>query len=444
MKRKLISMMLTVSLVSSLLVGCGSSSGNSKEPAAATNTTKTEDYAGQKLTVLMAKTDDQDAINNAFSVFEKKYGVTLEVENTPGGDEGENIIKVRMATNSLSDIVMSSVGAKLRELDPKENLVDIKGESFLDNLDDGYIKSVTVDGGVYGVPISTSNVAGVYYNKNVYKKLGLSVPETWDKFMINCETIKKAGYDPIVAPYQNTGFTQIPFLANYYYVQAESPNFAEDYTQNKVSLSDTPAFVRGFEKMNEVVKKGYLNKDYLSTPNEEACSMLAEGTAAHFIIRSNILGVIAEQNPEAINDIGFFPLPDKDASVRGVTTWMPPAFTITKNAANAELAKKFLAFVASKEYVDAYTSIIKPPGVFLTKGVKFPEDSYPALIEAQEWIEKASTPAMEYFCPIKGSNQATICSQVASGSITPEEGIKQIEEDNKITAKQLGLKDWVK
>ncbi len=441
MKRKVLSVILTLSLSLGLLAGCGASAEDSSGNAENT-VTNTKGKTEQKLSILMAKPDDMDAISNAFSVFEKKYAVNVEVEQTPGGDDGENIIKIRIATNSLPDILMSSVGAKLQELAPEENLIDIKGESFLDNIDSGYIKAVTINGGVFGVPVSTSNVAGVYYNKKLYEKLDLSIPTTWNEFLNNCEKIKKSGNDPIVAPYENVGLSQIPFLGNYYYVQKEFPNFAEDYTANKVSLSNTEVFVRGFGKMYDVVKKGYLNEDYLSTSNEDAASMLAEGTAAHFIIRSNILGVIATQNPEAINDIGFFPLPDKDASVRGVTTWMPPAFVITQNASSPELAKKLFGFVASKDYVDAYTSVIKPSGAFLIKNITLPADSYPALIEAQEWVTKASSPAMEFFCPIKGSNQATICSQVAAGKITPEEAAKKIEEDNKISAKQLGLKDW--
>ncbi len=79
----------------------------------------------------------------------------------------------------------------------------------------------------------------------------------------------------------------------------------------------------------------------------------------------------------------------------------------------------------------------------MIKGVSLPEDIYPALKEAQKWVDTASTPVMEYYCPIKGANQASICIQVASGSITAEEAIKQIEEDNRISAEQLGLENWI-
>ena len=49
---------------------------------------------------------------------------------------------------------------------------------------------------------------------------------------------------------------------------------------------------------------------------------------------------------------------------------------------------------------------------------------------------------MEYSCSIKGSNQPTICSMVASASITAEEGAQMIADDNVIDAQQKGVEGW--
>ena len=65
-----------------------------------------------------------------------------------------------------------------------------------------------------------------------------------------------------------------------------------------------------------------------------------------------------------------------------------------------------------------------------------------AVAEAQEWSSKASVPAMEYICPIKGANMATILSMVGTGQYTPEQGIAEIEMDNEIDAQQKGLAGW--
>ena len=456
--KKLLSLALSASMAITMLSGCSSQGKIPEEKtdvAASTAEAATEangengdkgqqqDFTGQTLTMAISTIDGEiDAITAQIKAFEETYGVTVDLEILPQGDEGENLTLVRIATGAMADVFMSAVGAKLSELSPKENIMDLAGQPFLDRVDDKYRSIVTLDGAVYGVPMCPSNVAGVFYNTNVYAELGLEIPKTWDEFLANCSEIKKAGIVPVAAPNSKTSLSQIPFLTNYYYVQEEFPDFAEDYTNKKVTLADTPVFVRGLQKMYDLADKEYLNEDFLAAASEDVALMLAEGSAAHSIIRSNILGTIASVAPENVDEIGFFPLPDQDPQVRGVSTWMPQAYLVNKNAENPELALKFMDFITSDQALDAYCSYQKPSGAFMLKGVELPDDVYPALKEAQSWVEKASTPVMEYFCTIKGSNQATICSQVASGDITPEEAVAEIEKDNEIDAQQKGIPNW--
>lgn len=459
MMKRMLAAALSASMVLTTLSGC---SGQSKAPeekttasventAASASETKGETpsgageqgFEGQTLTVTISTIDGEiDAITAQIKAFEEKYGVTVDLEILPQGDEGENLKLVRIATGAMADIFMSAVGAKLTELSPKENIMDLTGQPFLDHVDDKYRSIVTMDGATYGVPMCPSNVAGVFYNTKVYEQLGLEIPKTWDEFLNNCEAVKAADIVPVAAPNSKTSLSQIPFLTNYYYVQKEFPNFAEDYTNKKITLSETPVFVRGLQKMYDLADKGYLNEDFLAATSEDAALMLAEGTAAHSIIRSNILGTVASVAPENVEDIGFFPLPDLNPDERGVSTWMPQAYLVNKNAKNPELALKFMDFITSEEALDAYCGYQKPTGAFMLKGVELPDDVYPALKEAQSWVEKASTPVMEYFCTIKGSNQATICSQVASGDLTAEEAVLEIEKDNEIDAQQKGIPNW--
>ena len=128
--------------------------------------------------------------------------------------------------------------------------------------------------------------------------------------------------------------------------------------------------------------------------------------------------------------------------MRGISYWLPMGYVINKDAKEPELAKKWCEFVTTQEGVNAYCSVITPAGTFMINGIEMPSNSYPALITAQEWIAKASCPVMEYFCRIKGSNQATITSMLASGEITPDDAVKQIMEDNLVDAQQKGIVGW--
>jgi ABC-type glycerol-3-phosphate transport system substrate-binding protein len=42
----------------------------------------------------------------------------------------------------------------------------------------------------FAIPYSGLGIA-YFYNKDIYEKLGLNVPKTWDEFMSNCQVIKE-------------------------------------------------------------------------------------------------------------------------------------------------------------------------------------------------------------------------------------------------------------
>ena len=433
----LLSLVLLLAFAGSIFAG-----GAQESPKASVGTPKSK-FAGQTLTMMMANKEGEfEASQAQHAAFEKMYGVKIEVEVVPSGDAGENLRRLRVATKSLPDVFTSSVGAKLYESYPAENVMKLNDQPWIGNLDVNFKEACSIDGAVYGVPLSPANVAGVFYNKKVFEKLNIEIPKTWNEFLATCAVIKKAGVAPVALPNSKASLSQVPFLMNYYYVAEEDPNFAEKYTKNEIRLSESDTFVYGFQKMYDLAVNEYLNEDAMASSIEDVAMMLAEGDAAMSIIRSNILATISVTNPDQIDDIGFFPLPDRNPEIRGVATWMPMAYLANKNAKNPELALLFMEFMTTNAAVDAYTSVQKPTGAFMLNGVEFSGGVYPALTEAQAWVEKASTPVMEYYSPIKGINQATICSQVAAGMITPQEAVLEMEKDNAVSARQLGLPNW--
>lgn len=432
--KKLFSTVLTVAMVGGMLGGVMSVEAAGK------------DFEGKKLTMLLELSDGASAEGTYAQIkaFEEKYGCTVEVEEISGGDEGENIRMVRLSTGTLADVFTHNIGSNMIKLDPAENCYDISGEEWIGNVTDGYRAASSMEDATYAVPADTSNVAGVFYNKKVFEDLKIETPLTWSEFLDVCQTIKDAGIAPITAPYAKESNTQIPFLANYYYVLQENPDFAAQYMNREIELTDSKAFVGGLQKMYDIASKEYLSEDYLSTGMEECATMLGEGTAAMMLVRTNIITTMKGVCPDNIDDIGFFPIPDEKADVRGVSYWMPQGFYINKNAEELELAVAWSEFITTQEGVDAYCSAVTPCGTFCLNNITMENvNSYAPVAEAQTWISgSSSTPVMEYSCSIKGSNQPTICSMVASASITAEEAAQQIADDNVIDAQQKGIAGW--
>ena len=212
-------------------------------------------YEGVTLHVAHSVTDSNaDSFQAQFDAFEEKYGCEIEVERlSSDADEMESILLVRAATGNLPDIWMNSVGAKLDAMSPKENCYDLSGEDWItERVNGDYLNIVTDEGAgeIYGIPCSPSNVAGVFYNKKVYEELGLEIPNTWEEFMENCRVIReKTDKDPVMSQYSNASGAQILFLSQYYYVQKENPDFAEQYTKKEIELHESDAYMRGLSKM---------------------------------------------------------------------------------------------------------------------------------------------------------------------------------------------------
>ncbi|KAF9117275.1 hypothetical protein BGX30_005634 [Mortierella sp. GBA39] len=308
------------------------------------------------------------------------------------------------------------------------------------NVLDSFKTVVTSNGKVYGAPVGSTNAGGILYNKKVYADLGLSVPKTWDEFMAINEKIKAAGKTAVLASYKDTWTSQLFVLADFYNVQAQVPNFAADYTANKVKYATTPAALRGFEKIEEVYKKGYMNKDFLATTYDVALKMLATGEGVHYPMLSSGLDTIMANTPDQIDDIGFFAQPSDSADVNGLTIWMPSGLYINKDTKNADAAKKWVDYFVSPEGQAVFASKVKAAGPYVIKGATLPDDSYGAVKDMQHYFDEGHTaPALEFVSPVKGPNLENITVAVGSGISTGKKGAEDYDKDVEKQAQQLNL-----
>lgn len=437
-----------------LLSACGSNNGENKASSTATGAessdsgTQSSPKASAKQVKLTANvgnaTDTQNTAKALIAAFEKKYpNISVEIELSPGGTEGDNLLKTKLATGDASDIIFYNSGSLLQALNPEQNLVDLTNEPFQANIEDSFKQTVSFNGKVYGAPYQSSGVGGWFYNKKVYAQLGLSVPKTWDELMANVKKIKESGNGiaPIIGTYKDTWTSQLIFLSDFYNVQAEDPTFAADYTANKAKYATTPAALRSFEKLQDTA--GYMNKDYLATTLDAGVKMLAEGKGAMYPMLSLIIPTILQNEPDKIDDIGFFAQPGDSADKNGLTVWMPNAVYIYKNTQHLEEAKLFVNFVGSVEGMEAVATASKPTGPYVVKGAQMPDDTPQAVKDMLPYFDEGKTaPALEFLSPVKGPSLENFTIQVGSGQISAKEAAKAYDQDVIKQAQQLGLKGW--
>ena len=384
-----------------------------------------------------------DALTAAYTA--ANPDVTFEIENRPGGAEGDNLVKTRLATGEAGDILQYNSGSLFQALNPAETLLDLTAIPGQANVVESFKTVVTAaDGTVRGVPFGAAMGGGIYYNKKIYAELGLSVPKTWDEFMANNEKIKAAGKVAVAQTYKDTWSSQLFVLGDFYNVLAAEPNFAVDYTANKAKYATSAAAAAGFQHLEDVFKAGYLNEDFGAATFDDGVRMVATGEAAHYPMLTFALGNIKQNYPENVADVGFFAQPGVDAAKNGLTVWMPAALYVPASSENAEAAKAFLDFVASVEGCNLMIGANGATGPYLIKDCALPADVPPSVADMMPYFqtEGLTAPALEFLSPIKGPALEQFTVEVGSGIRPAAEAAALYDGDVEKQAKQLGLPNW--
>ncbi|WP_130860625.1 ABC transporter substrate-binding protein [Gracilibacillus phocaeensis] len=433
-------LLFIITLCMFLLAACGEDSTSSNSESGE-NTADNDSDEVVELTMLVSETvSSEPGFAAVVEAIEEDLNIKTKIEVRPGGPEGENVVKTRLATGEMTDLTLFNSGSLLMSLNPSEYFVDIKDEPFMDRVMDSFKEVTMANDQQFAVPGKSSQVGAWLYNKKVYEELGLEIPQTWDELMDNNKKIKESGKTAVITTYGESWTSQLPILADFYNVQAEVPDFAENYTAGKAKFTNTPEALRGFERIQSLYEGGFMNDDYSVATYDQGMQMLAEGTGAHYPMLTQVLPIIEENHGELVNDIGVFPQPSDSPEVNGLTTWMPDAIMINKESEHIEVAKQWLEYYISDEGIEAYESESKSIGPYVLEGVELPEDAFPAVEQMQEYFDEGNiAPALEFVSPIKGPNLPQICTSVGSGTMGSQEAAEMYDDDVEKQAKQLDL-----
>lgn len=434
-QKRYAAMVLAVLTSAAAVCGCG----NTKETSGGDTGESNED---KTLSLLTFSDIDQAGLKAVCGLAEEKLGIHVDIEVVSNSDD---VIQTRAASGDLNDLVISNSGAILATLHPEDYFISLNDEKdIIDRLDQNYIDSVTVDGMTYGIPQCSTQVGCVLYNKEMYAKYNLQIPETWEEFINNCQVLKDNGETALIGSFGDAWTSQVLMLADFYNLNAQDPEFAKNFVAGKDKYASNKYALRSFEKYEDLL--GFYNEDYLASIYDDGCQKLAEGEGGHWIMLTQVLGnIYSLYGEEATNKIGAFAVPSDDASVNGMTVWMPNSIYGNKNTGKTDIIKEFMKFYVSDEALDTFTAAELPMGPYCVKGYEIPDTAYEAVcVDMQKYFDEGKTcVAMEFMTSVKGNGAEKICQEAACGLSTGKEAAQKYDEDAYKMAVQLGL-DWEK
>lgn len=215
MKKKVLSVLMSVAMMSTLLVGCGNSADSADAPAA--DSSESSDSAAtassdgaEEITWMfwddLNATEDlislgyKDVVDRFNKDYEGKYHVTPITTNL---EEYYTKLNALVASNETPDCFIVSPGPNLDAyVDPgvaADLTDDLKADGWLDTFNggEGAFSQQTYDGKIYAVPLNIA-AACVFYNTEMFEKAGIStMPTDWDSFIDACDKLQAAGYTPL-------------------------------------------------------------------------------------------------------------------------------------------------------------------------------------------------------------------------------------------------------
>jgi raffinose/stachyose/melibiose transport system substrate-binding protein len=310
------------------------------------------------LTVWSWRTEDEDAYNAIFDVYEEANpGVTVEFVPFVNTDYNQ-ILATGLTGDGGPDVAQLRAYGGVQANIEAGQLLPLDGEVDLSNFTDNALKAATglSDGRVYGVPFAYQAFTA-FYNKGIFDELGLSEPETWDEFVNVLDTLKANDVIPISTPGADNWMMAILTDA------IGAPRYGGQEFEAEILSGATdfndPDYVAAIELMQWINDQGYIPEDVIGVSYDDSRTLFLAELAGIFIGGSFEIGYWRENGPDL--DIGVFqvPAPPDSLAPASVVGWMDGSYGVNANSDNIDEAKALVEWMGTQEFGQLFTENIR-------------------------------------------------------------------------------------
>lgn len=381
MKRKAIAILLTVTMISGMLAGCGTSAdqgtaqaddqetavtdepaaedtdnGGSAETASETTSDDTTQDSGE-IYIFISQPEYADAMNELIDAYkEVAPDVTINYETTQ--NDYPTLLKAKINSGDIPDIFSSTSG---KEIDVyREYSYDLSGEALMDTMDPSVaetMKSGTLGSGCYGFAIKSS-YTGIVYNKAIFEECGISeFPATPEAMEQACQLIADKGYKPF-----STGFAEWWVYKHvwHHYFDAAAQNagitaaeLTAKFEKGEASLADYPELYDNFFAFIDLAVS-YGDDKPLETDLSGELAALGNGSAAMVLgqgpwIEDDLKAI----DPEILIGFNGYPVSDKPEQCQ-ITAGADQALHVYNGSDNLQAVLNFVNWWYTSEYGKAW------------------------------------------------------------------------------------------
>lgn len=327
-----------------VFVGCSQAQPSPTPPPTATATPAPEKQV--VLTLGSWRPDDVEQMNRILARFHEKYpNITIRFIST-SPPEYNDVLAAQLREGTAPDLFYLRSFATSRELFEAgylEPLDDLPG--LQESFDPATLAPwATDDGQPYGVPfIATSH--GIYYNVDLFEKLSLQEPTTWEELLAVAQTIQDNGYVPFAnASGDRWTIAEIVFMNI-------APNFIGgregrmEYLNGQRCLNDAH-IVAAFQAIQDLAP--FLPKNQAALTYYDSQQLFLQGQAAMWLGGSWDIPFFEAQAPPFTWSVMAVPPPAGQPGY--ITFHLDAGMGLNAASQHKDQARLFLEWMTSAEF----------------------------------------------------------------------------------------------
>lgn len=419
MKKKVLSALLSVAMVSSLLVGCGSKATTEEaapaseapaateaaegETAAAPATAGTElAYKGDIEIMHYSTAEEENSKNGGATAFRYTIGQWESAhpdikltQNVLANKDYKPKLDTLAASDSLPDVFMLQ-GMNTKNWADQGLILDltdaIKASPYYDKYNTSYFYPFTVEGKEYAVPALTAGTCcQVLYNKEVFKAAGFDTfPATWKELIDAQDKIREQGVDYVMTFANGDAWQMNSCFLSTLGDRFTGADWTHSLIENKGAKFTDPEFVAALQATKDIFGSGIFNPDFNSASQQAGNDYYVAGQSASVICGNwDATYVYTNADPELIANTGIAVLPQPDGATASQNTHdIGMGYGLAINAKVAEDPDKLAACLdliyeltgpTFADYVAenfALTGLTQTADIDLSKFDQFTQDTY--------------------------------------------------------------------
>lgn len=425
MKKKMLGLLLPLTLAAGMLTGCGGEESSSDE---------------KKLTLWSIATESDNMHSSylkAIEEWEEKHeGYKIKFE-TFENQSYKTKIKSAVAANELPDIFFTFGGGFSQPFAESGKVLPLDDyyENYKDLLPEAALKNQTYDGTIYGSTFTTP-VSMMFYNKNIFEENNIKVPATYDELLTAVTTLKDAGITPIATSVKDTWV--LGMLHDGLTLKSAGATKLQNalLKQEGQSYNDSD-MLQSAKAIVELKEKGAFEEGATGLSNDEAVQPFLDGQAGMFFTGSWLGGDINTKSYDK-EAFGVAPIPVLNSENSSLSDFMGGAsdtFMVAKSTKYPEVACDAAFEIAKYISKNAYLE-----GVAIPAWKVDYDDSEvePMTKEIAGYTTEANSFTLWFdtLLPAEDANKyLELLQQLYTGGITPEEYVKAMADQFDSTKK---------